>query len=75
MNALLNGFETNELMIGTYRNDEFGGHKRYAHTTVDGYIILEVMDGADTLEYIIFNADTLEKTVDIYDELTELIVS
>ena len=69
------GFETNELMIGSCRSDDLGGHKRYIHTTVDGYIILEIMDGADTLEYIMFNADTLEKTVDIYDELTELIVS
>ncbi len=68
------GFETNELMMGSFIGDEFGGHKKYVHTTVDGYIILEIMDGADTAEYIIFNADTLEETVDIYDELSEMIV-
>lgn len=68
------GFESNDLMIGEYKNEEFGTYKRFTHSAHDSSIVIEIMDGGETLEYIVFNAKTLEETSELYDELSELIV-
>ncbi len=68
------GFESNDLMLGEYKNEEFGKFKRYTHTADDASIVIEIIVDAETSEYIVFNAETLEKTNELYNELSELIV-
>lgn len=73
--TLRSGFETNDIMMGEYRNEEFGKHKRYTYSSNDAYVILEILaEDGETLEYIMLNEDTLEGTRKLFDELSELVV-
>lgn len=68
------GFESNDIMLGEYKNEEFGRFKRYTHTADDAAIVIEIMVDAETSEYVVFNAENLEKTNELYNEISELIV-
>lgn len=72
---LKNGFETNDIMIGEFRNEEFGKHKRFTYLTDDAYIIIEILDEeGKTDSYVMLNADGLEATRELYNELSEIVV-
>ncbi|MBR4880477.1 MAG: hypothetical protein IKU19_01000, partial [Clostridia bacterium] len=67
------GFESNEVMMGEYSNDEFGKYKRFTNLSNDAYVIVEIIDGEDIVDYVVINADSLEATRELYNELTDRI--
>lgn len=60
------GFGSFRLLMGTFRNDEFGYYTRYTYANCDAGVILKV----DNREIVISGKDE-ESTKVIYDELVE----
>ena len=58
------GFASARLMMGSFRNDEFGSHIRYSYTGTDAYIVVTCADST-----MILNADTEAATCALYEEL------
>ena len=67
------GFESNEVMMGEYSNDEFGNYKRFTNLSNDAYVIIEIIEGEDIVDYVVINADSLEATRELYNEMTDRI--
>ena len=62
------GFASARLMMGAFKNDEFGSHTRYSYTGTEAYIVLNCGG-----EVIILSAETEDATRALYEELTELL--
>ena len=58
------GFASARLMMGWFKNDEFGGHTRYSYTGTDACIVLTC--GEDVL---ILSAENEQATRALYEEL------
>ena len=61
-----NGFGSVKLLMGTFRNDEFGFYTLYAYTDAKEYIVLTV--GEKTL---VIGMKQAEQTQELYETLTE----
>ncbi len=59
------GWGSAKLLLGAFRNDEFGLHTRYSYAGTECYILLTC--GGDTL---VLNAQTDEATRELWAELT-----
>lgn len=59
------GFGSFRLMMGKYRNEEFGAYTRYTYTNCDAGVILLVND-----REIVISGKDKESTKEIYEELT-----
>ena len=62
------GFASARLMLGWFKNDEFGGYTRYSYVGTDAHIV--ITSGEDVL---ILNADTEEETRMLYEQLLEVL--
>ncbi|MBQ7387614.1 MAG: SdpI family protein [Clostridia bacterium] len=60
------GFGSPRLSVGTFRNDEFSAYTRYSRTDCNAEIIIKT--GEST---VIFNVGTPDKTLELYNLLTE----
>ncbi len=64
----ISGFASHRLLIGYFKNKEFGTHTRYTYTSCDGCIVVTTESGK-----IIFNLKTEEETIKFFDEIKEII--
>ncbi len=62
----ISGFASSKLLLGTFQNDELGRHTSYRYTKCDSVIILKTKNTT-----YVFNAETPEKTKDIYDSIVK----
>jgi uncharacterized membrane protein len=67
-NERLFGFQSASMLIGTFRNDKFSTHTRYTHTKCDKEIVIRIDE-----KTVVFNTETVEKTVEIYNAVLEKI--
>ena len=58
------GFASARLMMGWFKNDEFGNHTRYSYTGTDAYILLHCGE-----EVLVLNARDENATRALYEEL------
>lgn len=61
-----NGFGSPRLLLGTFRNDEFGYYTRYTYTEDNGYVVLSV-DG----KMLVLSGVDEDATKEIYNSITE----
>ncbi|MGM9945137.1 MAG: SdpI family protein, partial [Lysinibacillus sp.] len=59
-----NGFGSLRLLMGTFKNDEFGSYTRYSYTNCDACIVLQVKD-----KTLVISGTDEENTKAIYNEL------
>ena len=64
----IGGFSSARLLLGFFKNEEFGTYTRYTYTKPESCIILEV--GSRTL---VISGRTAEDTQEIYEKLLERI--
>jgi len=62
------GFGSAKLLLGNFRNMEFGPYTRYSYTTCDSCIMLTVDD-----KVLVFNGENEEITKELYEELLQRI--
>lgn len=55
------GYGSPRMLVGTFRNNEFGLHTRYTYAQCDGEIVLKLGD-----KVVVFNGETPEETEQIY---------
>ena len=60
------GFASARLLMGFFKNEEFGSHTRYTYTRTDAHIVLSCGD-----DILILSAENEEATRMLYDSLTE----
>ncbi len=60
------GYGSFTLLMGEFKNDEFGDYTRYSYTSCDSCVVLSI-DG----ETFVLNGEDEEATKAIYDELTK----
>ena len=60
------GFSSPRLLMGAFRNDEFGTYTRYTYTKNREVIIIEIQD-----EILVINLSTPEETKELYNTLLE----
>ena len=63
-----NGFGSAKLMMGTFRNDEFGSYTRYSYTACDACIVITADD-----KVLVLTDTNPETTKALYDELVALV--
>ena len=63
-----NGFGSPRLLVGTFKNEEFGSYTRYSYTGCDVSVVLHVDDRV----LVLSGADTAS-TQAIYEQLAEKI--
>ena len=61
-----NGFGSAKLLMGTFRNDEFGYYTLYAYTTAKAYLVLTSGD-----QTLVIGMKQAEQTQELYETLTE----
>ena len=59
------GFASFRLMMGKYKNDEFGRYTRYTYTKCDAGVVLSIGD-----RKVVISGKDKESTEAIYEELT-----
>lgn len=62
-----NGFGSARLLMGAFKNDEFGAYTRYTYTKEDCCIVLKDTDG----NVMVLGAKSEEKTLGLYKEITK----
>lgn len=73
---MIDGFSSSKLEVGTFKNEELGKYSRYAYTGEEkGFVVVELIDGAQILEYIVLNGDSIEATNAIFNEITDRVVA
>ena len=60
-----NGFGSSKLLMGTFRNDEFGSYTRYSYTKCDAAIVI-TSDG----KVLVLGDKTPESTKELYDSIS-----
>lgn len=60
-----NGFGSPRLLMGTFRNDEFGTYTRYSYTKCPSAVVLELQDGV-----LVISGQDEAATLEIYETLS-----
>ncbi len=60
------GFGSARLLMGNFKNDEFGNYTLYAYTGADSHIVME-----NNGKYLVVSAKTVEETQALYENLLE----
>lgn len=60
------GFESLQLLMGAFRNKEFGNYTRYSYTNCDSCVVLTISE-----KTVVIGAETEEETLEIYEMLKE----